>query len=77
MSERRMEPTRAVPKPSILNPGVKLLAKSSIRALITKVNNPKVSRFKGKVKRISTGLIKALTKPIMTAAINADPKSAK
>ncbi len=75
MIDRRIEPKKAAPKPSTLNPGVILPANSNIKALITKVNNPSVSMVIGNVSISKTGLISALTSPIMAIATRADQKS--
>ena len=71
-----IEPNKAGKKPRISKPepGVKALANQRVKALITNVNKPKVSKVIGNVKRRKIGLIKALTSPITSAAIRATTK---
>ena len=71
------EPNNAATKPVTLKPGTNLATNRNIKALIIKVNNPKVRKFIGRVKRKNTGLIKTLTRPITNAAHKAAEKPAK
>ena len=65
----------AEPKPSTLNPGVRLLARRSINALITNVKSPNVRNVIGSVKSNRMGFISAFTSPITATATSADQKS--
>lgn len=71
-----IEPNKAGKNPRISKPepGVKALANQRVKALITNVNKPKVSKVIGKVKICKIGLTKALTRPITRAAIKAVTK---
>jgi len=53
---------------------IKASASMTIKASTTKVNSPKVKKFMGKVKSVSTGLIKVLISPNTMATITADTK---
>ncbi len=46
---KRIDPSKAVPNPSTLNPGVKELANISMKALITNKNSPSVRIVAGSV----------------------------
>lgn len=74
IKERIMLKIIAMPRPEILNPGIKAAAKSTIEALMIKVNKPKVKILIGKVKIRMIGRITALTAPNMSAANKAMPK---
>lgn len=58
-------------KPETLNPGTTEEAKSIIKALIIKVNNPKVRMFIGKVNKVTIGLIIKLISDNTTATTTA------
>lgn len=64
--------TSATQKPEIAKPGTAEDTKRTIKALITKVNKPKVKIVIGKVRISKTGLSKELTIPNARAAIKAD-----
>jgi len=51
------------------NPGITVLINIINRPFIAKVNNPRVIRFKGKVKRRRIGLIKVFTTPKRIATV--------
>jgi len=57
----------AVPNPSTLKPGTKLLVIRSKIAFMTKVNKPKVKIFIGNVKITNIGLRKIVSIPHKTA----------
>lgn len=63
---------KAIQKLETLNPGKIKETSQTIKALITKVNNPRVKMFIGSVKSIKIGLIIAFTTPKTRAAIKAD-----
>ena len=58
-------------KELIVNPLINQLAKTTIKALIIKVNKPKVRILTGKVKIIITGLIKIFNNPKTITAVTA------
>ena len=60
----------------MVNPATTADTSQSIKALITKVNNPKVKKLIGAVKNINAGLIKVLITPKTMAAKMAAPQSA-
>lgn len=60
--------------PWTANPGVSTDANQKQKPLTTRENNPKLRRFKGRDNTESIGLIKLLTKPIVTPAIKATGK---
>lgn len=62
------EPNNAAPKPSTLNPGTSFATSKNIKALMTKVNKPKVRMLIGRVKSNNKGLMNMLTNPITNAA---------
>ena len=64
-------------KPAILKPLIKLETNQNIKALITRVNNPKVKILIGKVKISISGRMIALTKPKTAEVISADQKLEK
>ena len=72
---KRIDPTKAAPKPATLKSGVKLAASMSIKAFKMKVNNPKVRILIGSVRSKSTGFTRTLISPIMMIATIAVPKS--
>lgn len=70
--ERTIAPKIAGTQPSTINPGTKSVVILKTMALTIKMNKPKVSIVKGRVKSISTGLIKVLIIPKTIAARSAD-----
>lgn len=74
-SERRIEPIKALPNPSTVNPGVIFPASISNPAFMIKVNNPRVKILMGSVKKSNTGLIHVFISPITMLATNAVEKS--
>jgi hypothetical protein len=54
--------------------GVSALASKRVKALITNVKRPKVSKLTGSDNKTIMGRIKALTKPIAIAPVRADTK---
>ncbi len=74
----RMERTRlkssAQPKFRTSNPGTRALVSRMSSALMTRVNNPRVNRVRGSVKRIRTGLMKVLRIPSTRAVTRAAKK---
>lgn len=72
-----MEPNNAAQKPATINPATSFATSKNIRALITNVKSPKVSRFKGSVKTKIIGRIKTFTSPIINAANKAVEKFKK
>ena len=56
-NDKTMVAKRAVPNPEILKPGTILVINIKSKALITKVNKPKVKKFMGSVNKINIGLI--------------------
>jgi hypothetical protein len=60
--------SNAVPNPSTLNPPTIQAVKRIIRALMTKVNSPRVRILSGRVSRIRIGRKKAFRNPITRAA---------
>ena len=58
-----MAATRAVANPSTLKPETILLIIIKSKALITKVNNPNVRIFIGKVNKVIIGLINKVNTP--------------
>lgn len=72
--DNTMPNSSAYQNPLILNPGT-ITPVSQIRnALITSVNNPSVKILIGSVNKISTGLIKVLSKPSTRATMSAVKK---
>jgi hypothetical protein len=71
--ERTSDPISAGKKPSILKPGVMLLASHRVRAFRTNENSPRVKILTGRVNQNKIGRIVALTSPTTTAAIAAAP----
>lgn len=67
INQRVIAAIRAGVKPSIANPGVILETVRIRRALMTKVNNPKVRILIGNVKITKIGLITALAIPKIKA----------
>ena len=67
----------ACQKLTTAKPGKTAEANNTSKALITKVNKPKVKMLIGKVRRIKIGLITALINPKTTTKINAVQKLAK
>ncbi|OIP71090.1 MAG: hypothetical protein AUK48_12935 [Oscillatoriales cyanobacterium CG2_30_44_21] len=63
-------------KPLIVNPGTIIDANHSNMPLRMNENNPRVMKVSGRDKTCRIGLIKALTKPMTTAASNAEGKLA-
>jgi len=66
-------PSNAGRKPFILKPGTTAAASFSMSALMTHQNNPKVSIVKGNVTTFRKKPMVPFTRPITTAAINAEP----
>lgn len=62
---------KAGQKPPTSNPGTSQLASIIIKALITKVNKPRVKILIGKVIKISNGFITIFMMPKTTATIKA------
>jgi hypothetical protein len=65
---RTNAPINALEKLLIENPGTSFDVKASMTPLITKVNNPNVKSYKGKVKNEKMGLTRALIRPQTIAA---------
>ena len=55
--------------PARLNESLSQIVKISIKVLITRVNNPRVIKFIGKVNNLTKGRTKALTSPKITATM--------
>lgn len=55
IKDKTRENNKAAQNPETVNPGEIKAAKLIIKALITKVNKPKVKMFKGRVKNNITG----------------------
>lgn len=70
--ERTIAPSIAGTQPSTENPGTKSVVTLKTIALTIKMNKPKVSIVRGRVKSTSTGLIKVLIIPKTIAARSAD-----
>ena len=70
-------PPNADQNPVITNPLSSEDVRPKIMALITKVNNPRVSIFKGSVKIIRIGLMDIFNNPKIMEAISKSPKSLK
>ena len=70
-------PPNADQNPVITNPLSSEDVIPKIIALITKVNKPRVSIFKGSVKIIRIGFIEIFSNPNMIEAISKSPKSLK
>jgi len=68
MSENTILKINATQKPETAKPGTTQETRSTIRALIAKVNKPRVKKVIGKVRINIKGLIKALTIPKTKAA---------
>ena len=62
-------------KLSIMSPGTTKVASQRTIALTTKVNIPRVKKFKGAVKKSRIGLMKVLISPRIIAVMNATLKS--
>lgn len=75
--ESNIEPNKAARKSVTMNPGTSFDTSQNKRALIIKVNKPKVSKLIGRVNKINTGFIKTFTSPITIAAHKAAPNPAK
>ncbi len=73
-AQRTILKSMAQPKLATINPGINELTRRTISPLMTKVNNPKVIKLNGKVKRRTIGLIKVLTIPSPMATIIAVTK---
>jgi hypothetical protein len=71
---RIIAPTRADQKSVITKPSTSLEAIMSIKALTTKVNNPRVSILRGRVKRRIMGLRRAFRIPRTKEAIKRVPR---
>lgn len=69
ITDNNIAPNSAAPKPIIVNPATIFAASKRTNALITKVNNPKVSKLSGSVKSSKNGRIKIFASPITNAAI--------
>lgn len=71
-----IDPKKAAKKPSIWKsePGMRALANHRVKALMTNVNKPKVSKVTGNDKILRIGLTKALTNPITITATRAATK---
>ena len=67
-------PQNALQNPSISTPGTKYATNMNKRALITRMNSPRVKILIGKVRKINTGFITMFTKAIAAEAINAVKK---
>lgn len=67
-------PKKALQNPSTSTPGIKYATNINNKALITKINNPKVRILIGNVKNIKTGLITKFTSAIAMDAISAVKK---
>lgn len=65
-TDKTTEATKAVPNPETLNPGTIFFITNNNKALITKVNKPKVSTLIGKVSKISKGFINIVNIPQTT-----------
>lgn len=74
--EKRIDPTIAVPNPSIVNPVTSELASKNKNALMTKINNPSDRIVIGKVNITNTGLISRFTNEITATARRAAGKLA-
>jgi hypothetical protein len=70
-------PPKADQNPIIIKPLSNEDVKPKIIAFITKVNNPRVSIFNGRVKTIRIGLIEIFNNPNIIDAISKSPKSLK
>lgn len=74
MSEKTSAAQKAGQKPSTTKPLTTVEVSQKRKPLIIKVNPPKVKILTGKVRRIRSGLIKALTIPKNTTATRAAQK---
>lgn len=72
--ERIKLKNRADQKPLTAKPGETLSASNIRSAFITKVNNPSVNRFIGRVRSNKTGRISTLIRPSTRASSKAAPK---
>lgn len=75
--DNSIDPSNAAKKPWTTNPGTSLATSKNIRAFITKVNSPNVSKLIGSVKIIKRGLINILTSPTANAAHSAGTNPAR
>ncbi len=66
--------TSAQSIPSTINPGTKVATITTIKALITKLNNPKVRILIGNVKNTTNGFMNVLTTARTIATTNAVTK---
>jgi len=66
-------PIKAGRKPLILKPGTTAAASSSMSALMTHQNNPRVRIVNGNVTTLRKKPMVPFARPITTAAINAEP----
>src|SRR6056297_1777362 len=73
-NENSIKPNKAAKKPEIEKPGTIYAASINNKALIIRVNNPRVSKFIGRVTSIINGLIKVFIKAITAALTKAAPK---
>lgn len=71
IKEIKIEKNKAVQKPSTSNPSIQRAAKMINKALITSRKNPNVNKVRGRVKRIISGLMVALSKAKMMATTSA------
>lgn len=70
-------PPKADQNPIIIKPLSSEEVKPKIIAFITKVNNPRVNIFSGRVKTIKIGFIEIFNNPNIIDAISKSPKSLK
>jgi len=75
--DNSMDPSNAAKNPDTIKPGTILPTSQNRRALIIKVNNPKVSKLTGRVKSSIRGFMKIFIRPIATAAHKAGTNPAK
>lgn len=69
--DNTIAPQNAGQNPATSNPFTTVATNQNNKALITKVNKPRVKIFTGKVKITNIGLSKAFTKPNNKAVIKA------
>ena len=74
MIEYTSAPMKAGQNPVMSNTLTMVLASQNIRALITRVKSPRVSKFTGKVSKMIRGRTSALSRPRTKAVISAAQK---
>lgn len=72
--DNKRAPRNALKNPFTCTPGTRYATNINNKALITRINSPRVSMFIGSVRKISAGFMKTFINAITTAAINAVTK---